>query len=147
MTAERSTHFAYDHTETARSSTEVPVPLLSVSITAGRTCERKSPMPGVDFNLLRNEITMEQVLGQLGFQPTSRVGQQMHGPCPVHGSTSTHSKTFSVNLGSGRYYCHKCHTKGNQLELWAAVDNLTIYDAAIDLCRTLGPDVPEITRW
>jgi DNA primase len=104
-------------------------------------------MPGVDFNLLRNEITMEQVLGQLGFQPTSRVGQQMHGPCLVHGSTSTHSKTFSVNLGSGRYYCHKCHTKGNQLELWAAVHNLTIYDAAIDLCRTLGCDVPEITRW
>jgi hypothetical protein len=28
MTAERSTHFAYDHTETARSSTEVPVSLL-----------------------------------------------------------------------------------------------------------------------
>ena len=48
-------------------------------------------MPGVDFNVVRNEITMEQVLGQLGFQPTSCVGQQMHGPCPIHGSTSRHS--------------------------------------------------------
>ena len=104
-------------------------------------------MPGVDFNLLRNEITMEQVLGQLGFEPTSRGGQQMHGPCPIHGSTSSRSKTFSVNLELGRYYCHKCHSKGNQLKLWAAVQNLSIYDAAIDLCRTLGRDVPEITRW
>lgn len=28
-------------------------------------------MPGVDFNVLRAEITMEQVLNQPGFQPTS----------------------------------------------------------------------------
>jgi len=37
-------------------------------------------MPGIDFDLLRNEITMEQVLSQLGFQPTSRLGSQLHGP-------------------------------------------------------------------
>ena len=104
-------------------------------------------MPGVDFNLLRNEITMEEVLNQLGFQTTSQSGDQLHGPCPVHGSTSTGSRTFSVNLESGRYYCHKCHSKGNQIELWAAVHKLSIYNAAIDLCRALGRDVPTITRW
>lgn len=104
-------------------------------------------MPGVDFNLLRNEITMEEVLDQLGFQATNRSGNQLHGPCPVHGSTSAGSRTFSVNLESGRYYCHKCHSKGNQLELWSAVHKLSIYKAAIDLCRALGRDVPEITRW
>jgi len=42
-------------------------------------------MPGVDFNILRTEITMEQVLDRLGFQPTRRAGSQLHGPCPVHG--------------------------------------------------------------
>jgi len=45
-----------------------------------------------------------------------------------------------------RYYCHKCQSKGNQLELWAAVHKLSIYQAAMDLCRALGRDVPEITR-
>lgn len=104
-------------------------------------------MPGVDFNALRTEITMEHVLSQLGFQPTSRSGDQLHGPCPVHGSTSPGSRTFSVNLTNGRYYCHKCHSRGNHLELWAAVHKLPLYDAALDLCRALNREVPWIHRW
>jgi DNA primase len=104
-------------------------------------------MPGVDFNILRAEITMEQVLTQLAFQPSARSGSQLHGPCPVHGSTSPSSRSFSVNLDAGRYYCHKCHSHGNALELWAAVHRLTIHQAAIDLCRTLGRNVPWINRW
>ena len=57
-------------------------------------------MPGVDFNVLRTEITMEQ-----------------------------------------------CQSHGNQLELWAAVNKLPMYEAAIDLCRALGHEVPWIGRW
>ena len=104
-------------------------------------------MPGVDFNLLRAEITMEQVLDQLGFHPTSRSGSPLHGPCAVHGSTSERSRTFSVNLDTGGYYCHKCDRHGNQLELWTAVQELPMYQAAMDLCRVLGRDVPWIKRW
>ena len=104
-------------------------------------------MPGVNFNLLRKEISMEDVLRQLRFQPTGRAGDQWHGPCPVHGSTSPGSRTFSVNLTKGRYYCHKCHSHGNQLELWAAVHKLSLYDAAVDICRVLTREVPWIHRW
>jgi DNA primase len=104
-------------------------------------------MAGIDFSALRNTITMEEVLNQLGFQPVSRTGDQLHGPCLVHGSSSPESTTFSVNLQLNRYYCHKCHSQGNPLELWAAVHRLTIYDAAVDLCRALGRDVPWIKRW
>jgi len=104
-------------------------------------------MPGVDFNVLRTEITMEEVLNQLGFQATSRSGSQLHGPCPIHGSTSLRSRTFSVNLATGRYYCHKCHSRGNQLELWAAVHKLSLYEAAVDLCRALAREVPWIHQW
>ena len=104
-------------------------------------------MPGVDFNVLRAEISMEDVLKQLGFEPTSRSGSQLHGPCPVHGSTSNKSRSFSVNLEKGRYYCHKCESQGNQLELWAAVHKLAFYDAAVDLCRALGRELPQITHW
>ncbi len=45
-------------------------------------------MPGVDFDVLRREITMPQVLDEIGFQATHRDGDQLRGPCPVHGSTS-----------------------------------------------------------
>lgn len=113
-----------------------------------RVLPRKTQiMAGVDFNALRSVITMEQVLNQLGFKPTGRSGDQLRGPCPIHGSTSPESRTFSVNLGTRRYYCHKCQSKGNQLELWAAVHRLSIYEAAVDLCRALGRDVPWVNRW
>ena len=104
-------------------------------------------MPGVDFHSLRSEVSIEQVLNQLGFVAASRTGSQLHGPCPVHGSTSTSSRSLSVNLKTGRYYCHKCHSHGNQLELWAAVHRLPVYEASLDLCRALGRDVPRIERW
>ena len=104
-------------------------------------------MPGVDFQVLRSQITMSDVLNQLGFEPTGRSGSQLRGPCPVHGSGWTRSRTFSVNLMAGRYDCHKCHSHGNALELWAAVHKLPIYEAAVDLCRVLGRQVPWIDRW
>jgi len=103
-------------------------------------------MPGIDFHRLRAEITIEQVLSQLGFQPCSRSRNQLRGPCPVHRSTNQGSRIFSVNVSSGRYYCHKCHSKGNALELWAAVHQLPIYDAAIDLCQALGHEIPWLNR-
>lgn len=104
-------------------------------------------MPGIDFNVLRQEITMQQVLDLIDFQPTGHTGSQLRGPCPVHGSRSPRSRSLSVNLALGRYHCHKCGSQGNPLELWAAVKQTTLYDASIDLCRALGRDAPWIDRW
>lgn len=103
-------------------------------------------MPGIDFNRLRAEITMEQVLRLLEFQPVDGRGNQLHGPCPVHGSKSPRSRIFSVNVHTGRYYCHKCHSRGNQLELWVAVRKLPFHSAMLDLCSALGHNVPWIAR-
>ena len=104
-------------------------------------------MPGIDFDRLRREITMAEVLNLLGFQPTQRRGDQWRGPCPVHGSSSARSRTFSVNVALGRYQCRKCRSRGNQLELWAAVLKQQLHPATIDLCRALGREVPWIRRW
>jgi len=57
-------------------------------------------MPGIDFDVLRSEITMQQVLDEIGFRATHRNGDQLRGPCPVHGSTSKNSRVFSVNLST-----------------------------------------------
>lgn len=99
-------------------------------------------MPGIDFDLLRREIRMQQVLDLLGFHATSRRAYQLRGPCPLHGSASPGSRSFSVNLERGRYHCFNCGSKGNQLELWAEARQLRIYEAAIDLCQALGREVP-----
>ena len=104
-------------------------------------------MPGVDFGRVRSEITMEQVLDLLGFEPVSRSGVQWYGVCPLHESRSGHRRSFSVNVALGRYYCHGCRSRGNQLELWAAATKRPLYQAALDLCDRLGRDVPWIRRW
>ena len=104
-------------------------------------------MPGIDFAVLREEVRMQDVLNALGFEAVTRQGSQLHGPCPVHVSSSPTSRTFSVNLDSGRFYCHKYGSQGNVLELWAEVKKVSLYEAAQDLCRALGRDIPWIRRW
>jgi DNA primase len=104
-------------------------------------------MPGVDFECVRREITMEQVLDLLGFEPARRSGVQWYGRCPLHESGPGRHRCFSVNLALGRYYCHGCRSHGNQLELWAAATKLPLHQAALDLCHRLGHAIPWIRRW
>ena len=104
-------------------------------------------MPGVDFDRLRTEITMEQVLDLLAFEPVARSGSQWYGRCPLHEAPAKHQRFFSVNLSLGRYYCHRCHSHGHHIELWAAATKLPLHRAAIDLCQRLRRKVPWIQRW
>jgi hypothetical protein len=104
-------------------------------------------MPGIDFERLRREIPMEDVLHLIGFQPCQTTGDQWYGGCPLHGSTADRARHFSVNVASRRYCCHKCRSRGNQLELWAAYIQKPLHPAMIDLCHALGREIPWIRRW
>jgi hypothetical protein len=99
---------------------------------------------GIDYALLRRQVTISQVLELIDFHPVSRSGSQVRGPCPVHRSSSEKSRVFSVNLEKNTYQCfgRKCGSKGNQLDLYVAVTGLPIYEAALELCEKLGIDVP-----
>ena len=99
-------------------------------------------MPGIDLRQVRREITIRQVLDLLGFVPTARYGPRLRGPCPIHGDYRPQSRVFSVHLGCHRYRCFRCHSAGTQLDLWAAVHDLSIYAAAGDLCHRLGIPIP-----
>ena len=49
-------------------------------------------MPGIDFDRLRTQITMEQVLDLLGFKPCQRTGDQWYGalsPARIHAQSSS----------------------------------------------------------
>jgi len=104
-------------------------------------------MPGVDFNVVRQRISMAEVLRLLGYRATRVRGESLRGPCPIHGSGGRPSRSFSVNVGLGRYQCFRCGSRGNALELWAAVRGISVYDAAIELCEALRIEVPWIRRW
>ena len=133
-------------TRPQRDSTEVPVPPL-LSPRGEHRLGMESIMPGIDFDVLRREITMQQIVDLLPFQPSSRSRDRLSGSCPIHGSSPERSRSFSVNLTKGRYCCFACYSRGNPLELWTAVHRTTIYEAAITLCNTTGREIPWIHRW
>lgn len=99
-------------------------------------------MAGIDLKQVRSQITMHEVLDLLGFVPVARIGSRLRGPCPIHGASRPQSRSFSANLSCHRYRCFRCHSAGTQLDLWAAVHNLSIHAAAGDLCQRCGIPVP-----
>jgi len=98
--------------------------------------------PAVDFAAVRAAITMAQVLLLLGFTPRTDHAGQQRGACPLHGSTSGTARCFSVNTHAHTFHCFKCNRSGNALDLWAAANRLSIYDAAVDLCHRLNIPLP-----
>jgi DNA primase len=104
-------------------------------------------MPGIDFAVVRQRVSLAAVLRRLGFQPTCVRGPQLRGPCPVHRSRRPGSRSLAVHLERGCYRCFRCGSQGNALDLWAAVHGLSLHAAAVNLCETLGVEVPWITRW
>ncbi len=104
-------------------------------------------MPGVDYTEVRRQITMLEVLQLVGFTANRIRGDRQRGPCPIHGSSREDSRIFSVNLELGRYQCFQCGSRGNALELWSAVQGVSVYRAAVELCERLGKPIPWKTRW
>jgi len=104
-------------------------------------------MPGVDYSAVESRVSMAKVLDLLGISAQGAASDQRRGPCPIHASRSPHSRSFSVNVARGVCQCFKCGFVGNQIQLWAALKKMTVYEAAIDLCRQAGVEVPWIERW
>jgi len=99
-------------------------------------------MPGIDFALLRRQVTLAQVLELVGFTALARRGPQVRGPCPVHGSSSPRSRSFAAHLERHCWHCFGCGAGGNALELYVAVTKLPLYEAAQELCARLHLPVP-----
>jgi hypothetical protein len=117
------------------ADTTVTPPLGGVNPTAPPRAAR----PRVDYAFLRQQVTMEQVLGHLGWLGHLRGrGHQRRGPCPIHGRPDDQHKPFSVHLGLNLFQCFQaeCGAHGNVLDLWAAVHQLPLYEAALHLAET-----------
>ena len=101
-------------------------------------------MPGVRYQEVRSLVCMAQVLELLGFVAHETSRAEVRGACPVHGSTSRRSRSFSANLKKQVYRCFRCGSAGNHLDLYAAATHQSLYAAALDLCARTGCAVPWI---
>lgn len=100
-------------------------------------------MPFIDYQAVRSQIGMEEVLEEIGFRPTTRQGPNLRGPCPLPNCSSRSPRSFSVHLAKKLYHCFSCQNQGNHLDLWAAIHQRTIYQAAIDLCERANIPIPQ----
>ena len=99
-------------------------------------------MPAIDFAAARRQLGLAEVLTLIGYRPRSRHGVSLRGPCPLHGSRSAGSRSFAVPLGKNLFHCFRCGAGGNALGLWAALQQLPLHAAVLDLCQRLGRPVP-----
>ena len=103
----------------------------------------RRPIDYVEFRrtvLARGGV--RRVLELHGYRPRTIRGDQARGGCPLHGSKSLRSRSFSINLARGAWQCFKCGEKGGIFDLHAKLTNLTVYDACCDLADRLGIDIP-----
>jgi DNA primase len=99
-------------------------------------------MPGIDYRLLRQQLSLTQVLDLLDFTPTTRHGPQVRGPCPVHGARTPRSRSFAAHLEKNCWRCFGCGAGGNALDLYAVATKLPLYEAALELCGRLRLPIP-----
>ena len=102
----------------------------------------------IDFAHLKKQLPLARVLDQLGL--TSRLkgsGPQRRGPCPIHRGDGR-GRTFSVNLDQNVFCCHDaaCQAKGDVLDLWAALHQLGLREAALDLVHSFALEPAANTR-
>jgi DNA primase len=105
-------------------------------------------MPWIDYREVRRRIPMSRVLELLGWEPHTRRGDELRGPCPIHvrgtfpvqgGDTRP---LFAVHLGKQVYFCHKCQSGGDQLKLWQVIQQRPLYPATLALCQAAGIEPP-----
>jgi transposase len=94
----------------------------------------------VDFEHLRSQLTMARLLGHLGLAERLRgSGPQRRCACPIHRGDGR-GRTFSVNLDDNVFHCFeaRCGKQGDVIDLWAALHQQSLREAALDLVRTFG---------
>jgi transposase len=104
----------------------------------------------LDFAHLKRQLPMARLLEHLGLSAKLRgAGAQPRCACPIHRGDGR-GRTFSVNLDANVYRCFdaRCGSQGDVIDLWAALHQLDVRAAALDLVHTfsLEPSPPPGTE-
>jgi DNA primase len=112
-------------------------------VTAARTVNVPEARPVgehsyVDFAHVKRQLPLARVLDHLGLSGRLRgPGAQRRCACPIHRADGR-GRTFSVNLDENVFHCFEasCGKKGDVIDLWAALYQLSVRQAALDLVQT-----------
>ena len=83
--------------------------------------------PPLNFAKLREQVSILQVLEQIGWTPQETRGAQWRGPCPLHESLDATSRCFAVETEQQMYCCHRCGSRGQRLGFMDGLSRETAY--------------------
>lgn len=92
----------------------------------------------IDFGHLKSQLPLARVLEHLGLSARLRgSGPQRRCACPIHRGDGR-GRTFGVNLEANVFHCFdtRCGHQGDVIDLWAALHQLDLRAAALDLVQT-----------
>ena len=90
----------------------------------------------VDFKEVKDRVTMQMVLDHYQINWLRTSGEELRGRCPIHEGEG--QRTFHVNLSKNAFYCFSCKAKGNVLDFTAAMEDVSVRDAALKLAEWFG---------
>lgn len=85
----------------------------------------------IDFNLVKDSVSMEMLIIYFGLFRVQRKGDEVRLKCPFHNGKSDNS--MAINLASDKFYCFGCKRGGGVIDFVARYEDCTIKDAAIKL--------------
>ena len=99
---------------------------------------------GLDYAELRSCTPIRTMLDRIAYTPLRICGDQWRGGCPLpsHPRPKPGETCFSVNLQLSCYNCFRCGSAGDQIKFWAALKQLDLYEAGLDLCHEF--QLPEL---
>jgi DNA primase len=103
----------------------------------------------VDFDALKRAAPIVELLESIGWKAvrTRRGGNELRGPCPIHGSRSNTSLIFSVAPSQNIFKCFKCDAGGDTVALAAYLFGIPRdqrVKAAVALANQLKIAVPRL---
>lgn len=96
-------------------------------------------MPGkswVDFKTVKERVSFERLLEHYGISKLQRHEDNLRGACPIHKGEG--SRAFHVSLSKNVFHCFSCGAKGNVLDFVAALESVSVREAALMLQEWFG---------
>ena len=126
-----------------------PTPDLRAKGTGRSSNHGNARLRPVDFNVLKRVVSIVELLESIGWKAvrTRRGGNELRGPCPIHGSSSETSLIFSVTPSRNIFRCFKCDAGGDVIALAAYLFGIPRdqrVKAAVALCKQLAIEIPRL---
>jgi len=94
----------------------------------------------VAFRAVKAALSLEAVLRRYQVPGLRQRGQQLVGPCPLHGGRREDS--FRVSLEKNLFHCFACQAGGTVLDFVAMVERCSLREAALRLQQWFGGGPP-----